>query len=236
MQPQNPYQPGPPPQQPQPNLPPQSPPHPAPSPTPQPGGQAPYDFFMGGQPAANGKSRTPGAKPNILYVIIGGAVLLIIVILAVVLLSSGGGAAKQQVLSVVQKQQEIIRIADMGIKSSRGSRAANLAITTKLAVTTSQQQLTTAVKGKFSDEELAQAKNTSIDQRLKEAEQASRFDEAFIEVMEEKLQDYKSALQSAFNLSESNTTRNVLNGSYVQARILLHEPVAQEPELTPPNP
>lgn len=185
----------------------------------------PYDFFLS---SGGGASPNYGTSPKkrIMVVAIAAVVLIIIVVVVISLFNNASKSNAQQVLSAVQKQQELIRVAELGVSKSKGSEAANLAITAKLALTTSQLQLIKAVSGKFSEKELSKAQKVETDERLTKAEQASRFDEVFLEVMHEGLAELETTLQSAHEAASSEKTKQALSNSFDQATILLNEPVA----------
>jgi hypothetical protein len=177
--------------------------------------QTPYDFFL-----ANQQHGAKPVKSPFMLVVIGAVVIIVIIIIAALLLSTGNGGNKQQILSVVRKQQEIVRVAELGTKGAQSTEAANLAVTTKLSVTTSQQQLIAAVKSKFSEKDLDFAKDANVDTQLEQATQASRFDETFIKIMKQELADYETALQAAYQVTTSDNIKTILDSSYKQVLLL----------------
>ena len=202
----------------------------------------PYDFFMGGGPPQK-QSFASGAgssiKKRIMIVAIGGAIFILIIIIAFSLLFGGKGSGVETLLSIAKQQTELIRIAEAGSTKARGTVAQNLAITTKLSVSTSQQELLAYMKkqGLTADpKELLPVKNAKTDEALTAAEQNNRYDETFTQIIKEELTKYQAAIKKAHTETTSQTGKQILTGAFDHAGILLNEPTAQASGASPSSP
>lgn len=206
---------------------PQSPP-PAPPPAPSGNGQNQYDFIMNPQ-SAPGRSLLPGGntkKGRLIIAGIGAVVLLMIVLVVTSLFSNAGKADTQAVINAAKQQQELIRIADIGIQKARGQQAKNLAITTKLALSSEQDDMQSAIKaaGLNPKKVLVGSTNPQTDKALTTAEQTNRFDEEFIEVMTDSLAEYQRSVKAAYDGANSKKLKAALATQYASANTLVGTP------------
>ncbi len=165
-------------------------------------GRDPYDFLTAPLPDS-GKGMAPGDKKRrIIVVAIGGSILLMLIIVIFSLVVGSGPSNKVELLNLAKQQNELIRVAEIGAQKSREAQAKNLAVITKLSLTTDQQPLINALKAqqlKIGPNDLAGGKNPKTDEALTAAEQANRFDEVFLETMQSQLTIYQKALKQAYN-------------------------------------
>lgn len=157
---------------------------------------------------------------------VGATVLLIIIFIIVNLLSSAGKADTQAVINAAKQQQELIRVADIGIQKARGQQAKNLAITTKLALSSEQDDMQSAVKAAGLDPKkvLIGSTNAQTDKALTTAEQTNRFDEEFIEIMTDSLKTYQRSVKAAYDGAHSNKLKAALATQYTSANTLVGSP------------
>ncbi len=190
----------------------------------------PYDFLN--EPTQK-KSLFGGGdkKKHILVVAIGGVIVLAIIALIVALVFGGAPSNKEELLSIAKQQNELIRVADIGVQKSRDSQAKALAITTKLTLTTDQQPLLSALKSqkvKISTKDLTTGKDSKNDELLTAAEQANRFDEVFIELIQSKLTTYQKSLKAAYdNPATGKKLKSTLSEQYKNASLIINA----KPEL-----
>lgn len=188
--------------------------------------QTPYDFMNTNEPAPK-KSLLPshfGFRGKLL-ILIGGAIALMAVAAIVVgLLMQSGGSTIEQMREIAKQQTELARIADIGARHAKGETAKNLAFTTKSTIGSDQTATLaylTAQKQKISSKEMAEGKNTKTDDLLTRAEQTNQFDAVFIEVMKQKLTDYRTKVKAAYDEASSKKAKAVLADDYNHVSVLL---------------
>jgi hypothetical protein len=192
----------------------------------QTGQQNPYDFIMNA-PQAPKKGWLPGIgssqKQRILVVIAGGVLLIIILLIVFSLIFGGSGGNTDALVKVAQEQTELIRISDIALTKARGSDALNLAVTTKLSLTTEQQPLLATLKSegrKLSIKELNAGKNSATDESLAAAEQNNQFDQVFIQTLQNGIANYQKTLKQAYDGTSSKKVKQTLNEAYTHATTL----------------
>lgn len=194
-----------------------------------------YDFITNPSPGGLKKGKNPfsfgnggGKAAKMKLIIIAGGALALVLLGALVFsfLSNRGPDNKQQLLKVAQQQNELIRISDIGVEKARGTAARNLAVTTKLSLTSDQPVLLAALKGqdmKVGSKELGGGKNTKTDAMLTTAAQANRFDEALVEYLQKELISYQKNMNAAYETTVSNSLKTVLKAQYENAKTLSTE-------------
>lgn len=186
---------------------------------------------MSPQPQRKGFSFGSGS-PNQKFILFGGiagAVLLIVIIVG--LMSSSGKQNATPMLSVVQAQQEIMRVADAGAKNANSSNLQNFAVTTSLSMATDQRQLLAylAKQGfKPSEKDLSLSQNPQTDQALAAAQAANTYDTTFSSTMQSELTDYTAKLEAAYRATTLTTLRSLLQKDANNAHTLATQ-VSQPP-------
>lgn len=186
----------------------------------------PYDFITNA-PTKPKKSLLPGGNSKtgrLILVGVAGVVLLLLFVIVVSLLSSGSAATRADYSTLMQQQTELVRIIDTGLSKARLPDTKNLAITTKLTLSSQQSALLAAAKnaGASTDpKSLAAGKDTKTDQTLESAEQTNQFDEVFTAQLVEHLQAYQKQLKKLYDATEDNPTKAKLSGSYSAVEDLL---------------
>jgi flagellar basal body-associated protein FliL len=184
-----------------------------------------YDFFMN-QGATAGKVPMMGGgnsmKRRIILVVIGAVILIILAIVATQLLFNSKPDNAQQLLEIAQQQNELIRISGIGVEKARGTDAKNLAMTTKLSLSTDQQPLIDAlakqnIKAK---PQLNDTKNSKTDALLDTAEQNNRFDDEFLKYLRTELASYQKKLNDAYKNTSSKSLKEAMKHQYQNASTL----------------
>lgn len=163
-------------------------------------------------------------KSRIFLLVGGGIALIIVIILASSLLFGGKESNAQALVSLAAKQQEIIRISDLGITGAIDPNVKALAQTTKLSVASQQKQLITYLaskKKKASAAQLAANKNTATDKELTAAAESNKFDEIFEQTIKAELAEYNEDVEKAYNSASNVTAKNLLKTSFVSTEYLL---------------
>ena len=153
-----------------------------------------------------------------------GIIILGVVVMAVI--NSIGSSQKQQWLTVAQEQQDLIRISEIGSQKAQNRETKNLAITTKLSLTSSQSTINSLAKKngvQVDTKNLNLGKDTKVDATLKTAEQTNQFDKVFAEVLKTKLSAYQKDMQKLYESTTSAKTKASLAGAYTNAGILAAE-------------
>jgi flagellar basal body-associated protein FliL len=158
-------------------------------------------------------------------IIVGIAVVLLIIIGLVVvsLLGRGGAANREDLASVVRKQTELIRVADIGAAKATDSRTRGYALTISLSLDSNNEALLAAYKKngiKLGKDDLAGSKNSATDTKLNTAEQGNNFDAVFTEEINKELTAYKAALRKAYESSSGKATKNALDTAYQQVSVI----------------
>ncbi len=190
------------------------------------GDDNPYDFITnpGGQQQKKFKLLPSGNSKMSKILVIVGALIIAIILFVIVssILGSGDKAQKEQLKDVVYKQKELIRIADIGIQKSRSSEAKNIAMTTKITLTSEQGDLQGALTtlGVKSDAKTIGGPDKKKDQILTTAEQANNFDAVFLEMIRADLISYAKATQIAYKNNTSKKTKSALEAQFNNAATL----------------
>lgn len=184
----------------------------------------PYQFIVDSGQAKKRPGLNPSSKQSRIFIVLGGVVLLLIIgTIVAMLLSSTGNAGKQEVLKAAQKQTELIRVSEIGIKLAKGSSAKNLANSVNLSLQSDQATLLATLKSakvKVSAKELALGKNQKTDTILTAAEQSNKFDEVFIQTIQAQLVEYQKTLKAAYNKAESKKVKAELEKQFETAGLL----------------
>jgi hypothetical protein len=195
---------------------------PAPQPTPTPAN--PYDFIV--NPPAQPKQTSLGGGNKALRLLIGiGGIAVVLIVAAVVLTSVfAKGESPESLTSIVQQQQEIVRIATLGEQQSTSDTTKNLAYNIDLSVSTSQSQLVSylAARGtKLDEKQLVLKQDAKTDTLLANAKATSTYDSALNKVLVAQLQAYLSDLQKAFDTTSSLELKKILKQNYQAGKTLL---------------
>lgn len=192
-----------------------------------------YDFITDSSPGGLKKVKNPlpfggggGKNAKMKLVLIAGGALALVLLGALVFsfLANRGPDNKQQLLKVAQQQNELIRISDLAIKEARGTQARNLAMTTKLSLRSDQSSLTSALKAqkvKVGSKELKAGQNKETDAKMTEAMQNNRFDEVYLEFIQEALVNYQKDLNTAYKTTESAKLKETIKIQYQNASIII---------------
>lgn len=162
-----------------------------------------------------------------IFIVLGvlfGLVILGVIVMAVI--SSIGSSEKQSWLKLAQEQQDLIRISELGSQKAQNRDTKNLAITTKLSLTSSQSTINSLAKKngvQVDSKSLSLGKDTKVDATLKTAEQTNQFDKVFAEVLKAKLTTYQSDMKKLYDGTQSTKTKASLASAYTNAGILATE-------------
>lgn len=199
-------------------------PSPAPPPV-DPSSMGPqYDFIMNpDQPSKRSILPTGGSKKTrIIIVAIGAGILLLVTLLIISLISNAGKADTEALVTAAKQQQELIRVAEIGVDKARTQDARNIAVTTKLALQSQQTEMQAAIKtaGLNPKKVLEGTENKKTTEQLTTAEQNNRFDDEFLKVMTASLIAYQKSVKSAYDGATSKKLKTALTTQYKSANTL----------------
>lgn len=183
-----------------------------------------YDFITNpGKPPK--RSFLGGGKSNILVMVIAGLGLITIILLLASVLF-GGSSDKDQLLVVATKQSEVIAVAEIGAEDGGTNQAQSFALAVKLSLTTEQQAILAQISedGKVNKKDYASGPSSEVVTQLETAERNGRFDEVFVNVMKDELEEYQQVLQTANTSAGNASTKELLAADFKNAGLLLAIP------------
>ncbi len=186
----------------------------------------PYDFIT--NPASQPKKKLfPGGNSlTSRLIFIGGGVVILFLIgmLVISLLNSGAKSLKNEYTSLVLQQAELIRVSDIGVEKARQSKAKNLAITTRLSLTSQQPDLLALAKKAGAPTEpkiLATGADAKTDTLLTTADQSNQFDEEFTKFIYASLLKYQQSLKNVYDATSKTSTKDTLSKNFNAVNVLL---------------
>jgi flagellar basal body-associated protein FliL len=188
-------------------------------------GQNPYGFIMDAEHKRKKKLGKPSSFKSLILLIIGGGLVLSIAIVAVSSLASRSQQAQTNgLISLTAQQQEIIRVAGLGVSGSTDLLTQSWAETVKLSVTSQQKSLITYLtKNKVKDKELNlnSKLNKDTDAALKTATANNRFSDEFSSNLKQSLTTYASDLKKSYEGASGANSKAILKDSYESTTLLL---------------
>jgi len=163
--------------------------------------------------------------PQKLLVIVGGAVVLIIVMWIIGSILGGGGGNTATLTKLVQQEQEIARVAGLGVEAGR-TDIRNAAINIQLSLSSQQQQWVQTLTNqgtKLGDEQKNALLNAATDQQLESAKTNNSFDKTLSDILQSYLNDYSQALKTAFDATSNPEVQVQLQSHYQQVQLLLEQ-------------
>jgi hypothetical protein len=187
--------------------------------------QPDYGFIMNPGSGPQKKSLLPAgllnlSKKQLILLGAGGAVFLAIIVTILFSVFGGGPTNKDQLLDVAARQSELIRVSDIALKEATGTQARNLAQTTKLSLRSDQSTLTAALKAQKVKIPKTR-ENTETTQMLTEAKQSNRFDEVFLEFVQEELVEYQRTLNTAYQTTVDSRLKETMKMQYQNASVII---------------
>jgi len=200
-------------------------PYPAPPPVPMPPiEKSPYDFIMKDPPKKSGFPGLGGNKKQLMFLAVIALVVMILILIIGSVVSNSGKSTTQTLIELAEEQTELVRVANVGTKKSRGAEAKSLATTTMLAVQTSQQDTVALLKKqghKLNAKQLASKRSAKTDEALNTGDLNNTFDDAFMQVIQASLKTYQTDVKLAYDASTNKTEKAILAGSFNGINIIL---------------
>ena len=128
--------------------------------------------------------------------------------------------------SIVQEQQEIVRVADLSDASATTIDLRNLAINVSLSVGSNKASLSTYLstrKVKITDALLAAKQDVKTDTLFTNAKSTNTFDHTAAQTLQSLLVTYRSNLNTTYQSVKGTNARKELLSSYQTAEVLISE-------------
>ena len=195
------------------------------NPSPQPPSQFnsnDYDFIL----KSNAPKKTfliGGSQTKTIIIFLSIVFLLIGVVLIGITMFSNNNNPNEPLVKITQQQNEIIRIANSSNGKVRSSEAKQLATNSSLVITTDQKALIAYLakqKRKVSQKELILTRNKKTDSLLTEADKNDRYDETFLQIMYELLNEYQKSLTASYNNVGKNG-QEILSQSFNNVTLII---------------
>lgn len=198
-------------------------PHPAGSSN---GGHNPYEFIFSEKHEAKQSLFGGGSMLKRVLFIVGGLVVLGVLATVVVSLLSPKDTSYAQLTTILQQQQEIVRVAELSQKSASTSDLKNLSINVSLSVGADKNSLQTYLttrKVKITDTILAAKQDSKTDTLLANAKSANTFDATAAQTLQSLLVTYRADLNTTYQSVKGTNARAELKTSYQNADLLIAE-------------
>ncbi len=198
-------------------------------------GHNPYDFIV------NPNTKPP--KPTLFsgggdtlsrIAILGGGLVVLLIVGAVVIQALKPKGPIDGLTSIVERQQEIIRISTAATKQTVNQDAKDFVFNVQASATSSQVQLLSLLQAngrKLSTSQLTLDKSTQSDTQLANAATANIYDTAVTANLIDQLQTYESLLKATYSQTTSKTAHQTLQNDYNNADLLLKQARALQTEL-----
>lgn len=185
------------------------------------GGHNPYEFIMTSnqQPKKSLFSFAGGSgnNPFKLLIIVGGITLIIVVLGLIATAFIPSGAPEDQLRSIAQRQEELVRVAQLGERNANDESAKALAYNIDFSLNSNQAALTSAMDSRgisISTEDLALKEDADTDKTLDDAKANNTYDSTFTQLMDDQLVAYLSEVQSAYRATTNPEIKATLQDLY----------------------
>ena len=189
------------------------------------GGHNPYEFIMNSTAPPKRSFVNSGSLLVRLSLIVGA--LVVVVIIAVVVASSlAPKGSVPGMLSMVSRQQEILRIAADANKKAVGQDTRNFVANVQAAITTDRLQITGFASGhggNITPQVLAADRSTTTDTLLLNAASTNTYDTAAARNLAEQLQDYQTLALNTYKQAKNKQSKQILQTAYGNATRLLKQ-------------
>jgi hypothetical protein len=172
----------------------------------------PYDFLN----APTGPKRTlfgtGGPKNKVLVSVVFVLVVLLLVVIGFSFISSLGKKDYSAYNTLLKTQYELVRITELGTDKARTAEVRQFAATVQYTTITERDAVVTLLTKANQEvlvKQLAQGKDTTNDKALAAAEQANRYDEEVLKIMNTLLSSYYKQIKDVA-LSASTKSEKAL--------------------------
>lgn len=189
-------------------------------------GLNPYEFIVSPNTAPAKGNVLSNKNPLMLAAALCGGLIVLIIIAAVVMQLLTPKGPSQSFVGLVQRQQEIIRVATKAQQQTTSQDTANF-VANVLASATSNQQATLAYMSangmKFDTKTIGLDKDPQTDTALAAALTANNYDSAVTDNLTGQLDKYEVLLQSTYKQTSGPKAKALLQSSFNGADLLLQQ-------------
>lgn len=199
----------------------------------------PYDFFMQQPKPATSNTPLPvtgkrlgnipgtfkeektGLAKKFPLIIGGGIGLVLILVLATAFAPKDQTGV--QLFGVVQSQQEVMRVCELGTTKSKYRSTRNFAITCLTGVRTNQTDLLSYMQNQrltYDAKQIGARFSAETDAALKSATASSTYDDTFRSIMQDYLDSYNTKLTAQLGITTGANAREILTESQKTAELL----------------
>jgi len=192
---------------------------------PQQQSQNPYGFIMDTDHKQKSPLFSMGSSPKSKIIFAVLAVIFLLVLYTIVSRVFLNKTDKYDVLiSVRAQQQEVIRIATLGLTDAKDDTTINYTQTILSSVSSDQAQVAAIMQKagmKINKETLAARKNPKTDAALAEAEKNNTYDDTLTAVLQAQMKIYQKDLSSAYDVLSSNQAKVTVQVAHKSAALVL---------------
>lgn len=196
------------------------------SPTAQPHNANPYEFIFSEKHQPKQGLFSGASMTKRIMVIVGGLVVLAVLAAILMSLFVPKDTSLEKLTSILQEQEEIVRVADLSSASAANVDVKNLAVNVSLSVgtnSTSLQTYLTTHKVKITKALLATKQDSKTDTLLTNAKSTNTFDHTAAQTLQSLLVTYRSDLNTTYQDVKGTNARKELLNSYKNADLLITE-------------
>jgi len=184
-----------------------------------------FDFMLKDSPQP--KRGLVPAIPKTAKIILAAVLGIFLLVIIIALISGRNKGSTQGIVSVMARNQEIIRVTDLAQQLQlEDPQTQALAATVSASLSSDKQRLLDYLnknKAKASPAQLAADKDTNTDTSLQSASQNNSLDTAYIDYLRSALAKYQADVQTAYKASGPNGQK-ILSETYESASTLLANP------------
>ena len=192
-------------------------------PAPPPPQQNPYDYLLNPAVAPKKSTAFGGGKPNKLVMVLFVLGILVLVIVAYSVFSSLTKKSYTSVIDLAERQNEIVRISELGIAKAHDP-ATLIYVSTIRNVTYSERTATLAFLAKknnaLSPKQLVLKQDSSIDKALTTAEQDNTYDQTLLEKLNVLIASYQRAEKNVTDYSGSTSETALIKSLLANAKVI----------------
>lgn len=182
-----------------------------------------YDFILKSGAPAKKSFLIGGSQTKTIIAFL--SIVIILVIFAVIGFSmlNSNDSTTEPLVKITQQQNEIIRVANSSTGKAKSQKAIQLATVSNITITTDQKALIAYLakqKRKVSPKELILSKSKKTDDILTTANNNGRYDDAFLQIMNDLLVDYQKSLKASKNNVGKNG-QEILSKSFDNVTLIL---------------
>jgi hypothetical protein len=188
--------------------------------------QNPYDYILNPAKPQKKPFLFGGGKPNKLVMALFVLGVLLLVVIAYSAFVSLTSKSYDAVVGLAQRQEEIIRIADLGLSDANDPSTLTY-VSTIRNITLSEQQDTLAFLNKkdvkINEKQLALKKDTSTDKALEAAVQNNTYDQVLLSKLNNELSAYQKAQKNVDGINDTKSEKALFATLSSNAKIIANE-------------